>query len=152
MCLKDENKSFDYQVQLCIFERNYAQQASNIPGTQEALVAEQKSIKSKFKKGHWVAHYKKWKADGRPKKPQEVSAVQVEEPLLMVEEAMSAVSISSTTWWIDSGATKHVTNRREYFSMYEEFETPSMIRAAGSEILYAEGKGHIQIKNEHKEE
>lgn len=48
-------------------------------------------------------------------------------------------------WWIDNGATKHVTNRSDFFIEYTKFRNLHNIKAAGEEFLIAEGKGKIKI-------
>ena len=48
-------------------------------------------------------------------------------------------------WWIDNGATKHVTNQKAYFIDFEKFRDGITIQSAGRESLAALGKGTIQI-------
>jgi hypothetical protein len=51
----------------------------------------------------------------------------------------------SSGWWIDNGATKHVTNCPDLFIELQEFQSPCVIKAAGQEALKVIGKGTIQI-------
>jgi transposase InsO family protein len=55
------------------------------------------------------------------------------------------VETNSSGWWIDNGATKHVTNCPDLFIEFQEFQSPCVIKAAGQEALKAIGKGTIQI-------
>lgn len=158
MLLKgEENKTFDdLTVQLCSYERNFTRQEKGSSVSQEAFAAElQKKTKKKLqnstcnyckKPGHWVRQCKKWKEDGKPRKSQEASEAEGLSLMIVEEQSMSVETINDTTWWIDNGATKHVTNNMKYFVDFEEFKAPSGIRSAGIEILSAIGKGTINIK------
>ena len=48
-------------------------------------------------------------------------------------------------WVIDSGASDHMTNRREWFSDYQEFKTPTSIKIGNGDNIFAYGKGNIEI-------
>ncbi|KAF2900590.1 hypothetical protein ILUMI_05595, partial [Ignelater luminosus] len=88
--------------------------------------------KSKSKKGdscnnckevrHRVYQCPKWVADGKPKKFQ-TSAV-VSATLLSVEVEAFATEADSASWWIDNGATKHVTNCADYLIEFHKFDSP----------------------------
>lgn len=157
---KDQEKTFEeLTTQLCMYERNFRKSAEGATG--EALIA--KSAKSNWarrppkprendtcnyckKKGHWVSTCQKWIADGRPKKnaPQS-NAVDISVALCSISEDIFQVETSSSGWWIDNGATKHVTNCPDLFVEFQEFPSPCVIKAAGKEALKAIGKGTIQI-------
>ena len=48
---------------------------------------------------------------------------------------------------IDSGATDHMTHRRDWFSTFQEFVIPIRIRIGNGEEIDAYGKGTIEIEN-----
>ncbi|GFW65560.1 retrovirus-related Pol polyprotein from transposon TNT 1-94 [Trichonephila clavipes] len=49
------------------------------------------------------------------------------------------------SYWIDNGATRHVTNCYTYFVDFIKFDSPCGIKAAGNETLAALGKGRIKF-------
>lgn len=49
-------------------------------------------------------------------------------------------------WIIDSGATDHMSRRREWFSSYEEFEEPISINSCNGSPLIAYGKGKVDFE------
>jgi transposase InsO family protein len=63
----------------------------------------------------------------------------------LISEDILQVETNSSGWWIDNGATKHVTNCPDLFIEFQEFQSPCVIKAAGQEALKAIGKGTIQI-------
>lgn len=164
---KDEVKTFDeLTMQLCMFERNFQKNTEDEKSAQEALTVKPDKYKkeNKFKynskiiarkedicnyckkKGHWVKSCRKWITDGRPSKEiahrntiNSVSAMN-----LVCSEAYATESLS-TDWWIDNGATRHITNSSDYFTEFQTFRSPSSVKVAGKEILTAVGKGTIRI-------
>ena len=52
---------------------------------------------------------------------------------------------SSDAWHIDSGATEHMSNRREWFSSYKKFDTIENIKIGDGKYLQAIGSGDIDI-------
>ena len=57
-----------------------------------------------------------------------------------------------SAWWIDNGATRHVTNSLHYYTDFQKFEEPYSIKAAGTETLTAFGKGTIRFSSIGKQE
>lgn len=158
---KNEEKTFEELItQLCMYERNFRKSTEGVTG--EALFVKsekpkpyrgpQKSKKNDVcnyckKKGHWITTCKQWIADGRPPKnvPQS-NAVDTNVALHSISEDIFEIDTSSSGWWIDNGATKHVTNSPDLlFVEFQEFQSPKVIKTAGKEALKAIGKGTIQI-------
>lgn len=52
---------------------------------------------------------------------------------------------SLDSWVIDSGATDHMTHRRDCFATYEDFATPITVRCSNGELMDVYGKGSINI-------
>lgn len=162
-------------MQLCMFERNFRKTDENNKIAQEALVVKSSKQPSQYnkenqnrfnnrsrkedicnyckKKGHWVKTCKKWIADGRPAKnktagnaqsPQS-NVLETQVALFSICNEVCTAETNAMDWWIDNGATKHVTNRSDLFTEFKEFENPYDIKAAGKETLKALGKGTIQV-------
>ncbi|KAK2578707.1 hypothetical protein KPH14_012663 [Odynerus spinipes] len=53
---------------------------------------------------------------------------------------------SQDHWLIDSGASDHMTNRRDYFCKLREFSVPTKVRVGNGEELQAIGQGDIDIE------
>lgn len=51
----------------------------------------------------------------------------------------------SDKWFVDSGASDHMTNRREWFVDYETFDVHSPVRIGDGKHIMAVGKGNINI-------
>ncbi|XP_072162637.1 LOW QUALITY PROTEIN: uncharacterized protein [Bemisia tabaci] len=64
---------------------------------------------------------------------------------LCSEESVSSAECEG--WYIENGATKHVTHSKGYFRDYEEFSSCLEMKATGKESLNAYGKGNISFKN-----
>jgi transposase InsO family protein len=153
---ENEEKTFEELItQLCMYERNFRKTTEGATGAAFLVKSEKKkSKKSKEndicnyckKKGHWVKTCYKWIADGRPQKnaPQS-NSLDTNIALYVISEDILHVETNSSGWWIDNGATKHVTNCPDLFIEFQEFQSPCVIKAAGQEALKAIGKGTIQI-------
>lgn len=172
---KEEEKTFDELTnQLCMFERNFTKIESEKTmsealvvktGTQKKDNSKTIPFKKQFKKngtcnycslkGHWIRECKKWIADGRPPKNKTSSnsqnKVKLEDnttanvALISICNEVCTIEADTENWWIDNGATKHVTNRSDFFIEYTKFQNLHNIKAAGEECLIAEGKGKIKI-------
>uniref|UniRef100_V9ICD9 Gag-Pol n=1 Tax=Apis cerana TaxID=7461 RepID=V9ICD9_APICE len=49
----------------------------------------------------------------------------------------------SDVWHIDSGATEHMSNRREWFSSYKKFDTVENIKIGDGKYIQAIGSGDL---------
>ncbi|XP_076298333.1 uncharacterized protein LOC143217679 [Lasioglossum baleicum] len=49
-------------------------------------------------------------------------------------------------WLVDSGATDHMTHRRDFFGDFEEFEAPTTVRLCNGDLTPAYGKGNVEIE------
>lgn len=54
--------------------------------------------------------------------------------------------ITGDGWLIDSGASDHMSHRRDWFHSFEEFESPVKIKVGNGEEICAYGKGNIEIE------
>lgn len=141
-----------------MFERSLKKSDGRTEKSQEALVVnkKQKPVSKKVtchyckKEGHFLRKCRKWISDGRPKidqakyeSPPQSNAVQ--EGLMVTIYGEVCAADSSEDWWIDNGATQHVTNSPNYFSEYKELSRPQIIMTAGKEKLTALGTGTIKV-------
>lgn len=55
-----------------------------------------------------------------------------------------AVNINSNTWYVDSGATCHMTNNKNLLQNYVE-DTPKLVTVANNQKLYSEGHGDVEL-------
>lgn len=57
----------------------------------------------------------------------------------------SSAEKSDERWFMDSGATDHMSNKREWFKNFREVD-PIPVRVGNGEIIYANGIGDIEIR------
>lgn len=117
-----------------------------------ALVA-----KKVVSKGNWKAKgdskpgkcfkckkYGHWKQDCTVGKVDQ-NSVNAKSNAFVSEVVLMAESIDAQDWVIDSGASDHMTNRREWFSEYKPLENPIPVRIGNGDTIYANGVGDIPI-------
>lgn len=164
---KSERNIENLTTQVCSFERSLVQKNIEESGSSNELLMlrgnkryEKQGIsKKKWKKCnycgegfHKVTSCKKWIADGRPPKPPKQSS-----NIGMLTGLTLACDNKKTdkdSWYVDNGATSHVTNRRDVFRTFEVFDEPHKVMTANGEVIEAIGKGSIQLEadiNGHKE-
>ena len=54
--------------------------------------------------------------------------------------------IEGTSWCVDSGASQHMINKREFIENYREFLKPEIVRLGDDREVKAYGKGNISVK------
>lgn len=169
MLSEDKQSIDDLVTQLCAFEREMKTDMTSKLAQQDALVAatarqkyssdKSKDFKNKKKTigncnychvaGHWVKQCRKWIADGRPAKDATtVSTKQNRDgtSVACISTCGEAfVTQTDNRWFIDNGATKHITNSPENFVTFEKFTVPHRVQAAGKEVLAAVGKGTVKV-------
>ena len=71
-----------------------------------------------------------------------------ENKALVVEVLLSANQNidRSSSWLLDSGASSHMSENKAWFSEYEELKNQVGVRLGDGNLLYAEGKGKIEIE------
>ena len=174
MLLSDEKQSVDELImQLCSFERNL--KSGDVGRTsQDALFVKSmkpqhpqyQPQRPKFQKkkvqqhkgncnychepGHWVKSCYKWIADGKPKKNPVTASTSSQNSnttnvVLTVSVEAVMTENKSGEWFIDNGATKHITYQRDIFVSFEEFDVPHTVTAAGGESLPALGTGTVEV-------
>ena len=98
-------------------------------------------------KGHFIRNCQKWIKDGKPSKSEKKSQ--------KLREAMTVESFVSVTnqfriekesdWFVDNGATVHVTKDRQIFKEFREFNEKREIKTAKGN-LEAVGEGTVPVE------
>ena len=98
-------------------------------------------------KGHFIRNCQKWIKDGKPSKSEKKSQ--------KLREAMTVESFVSVTnqfriekesdWFVDNGATVHVTEDRQIFKEFREFNEKREIKTAKGN-LEAVGEGTVPVE------
>lgn len=145
-------------TQLCAYERSISLKHEN---PTEALIVHSSSNKNKYKKkcgycgkvGHKVRQCQKWKADGKPSKPESKQTSSNSNFNLMLMQATTTPEVYSlrsnddtTSWYVDNGATSHVSCRKDYFASFQHFEDARTLTVANGTAVKAIGKGTVNLK------
>lgn len=67
------------------------------------------------------------------------------EALISIALLSEAKEFKSLGWWMDSGASDHMSYMREWFIEYVRFEQPFPVRIGNGKKFFAYGKGCINI-------
>ena len=126
-----------------LFSKNYSEQRKSL---------DLKKVKCFYckKKGHFAKDCFKKKADAK-KAPQHESANRVESIQVSGVEnpeiALAACGIPSkqNDWWIDSGASQHMTPDKKGLSDYQSFRNPLQVKLADNSVLLSYGKGNLHL-------
>lgn len=158
---KSERTIENLTNQLCAYEKTLSLKGDDC-SSQEVLLV--KSTKPKFrhfgktntssninivchyckKFGHKIKNCLKWKADGKPPKPK-TTQNDANMALMSVSTEILSTDCNENSWYVDNGATNHVTNRKDLFQTFEPFlESHKVITANGS--VEALGKGTIEVE------
>lgn len=100
--------------------------------------------------GHRVKGCSKWITDGRPPKSKPTSKSR-EDPSTSVNNVeLMIVNPNATAdrdhWFVDNGATSHVTNRKDLYQTFEEFNTSHTVTTANGDTINAVGKGTVIVE------
>ena len=80
-----------------------------------------------------------------PKKPKEKKSAASDGHAFVSTAMHEQQCTSDDDWYVDSGATDHITNKFGYFATYEEFDSPIQVKIGDSMYIDAEGRGTINI-------
>ncbi|UYV60728.1 hypothetical protein LAZ67_1002045 [Cordylochernes scorpioides] len=95
------------------------------------------------KKGHWWKECYKRKEE---QKGQQLSSSARDDSCAFSAETSAFLAETKDSWIADSGATDHMTFRREWFSTFEEIpEGVHPVCLGDGKKIYANGKGNIDI-------
>ena len=134
---KNEERKFEeMSAQLTMYERNHKErqekedQALVIRSYASKKLSEHPSTSANAKKddtcnycdnkGHWLRDCKKWISDGKPQKRfDEENSTSKDATNFDYEKAYVINGDYSNDWWIDNGATRHISNNRRLFKSFE---------------------------------
>lgn len=162
LLLSDDKRTLDeLTTQLCSHERELKKDSVQGTMTNEDQALALQETKFKINKnskcaychlkGHWVKTCKKWIADGKPPKSSSSHSRDGRHKgaanftLVALDEEVNSSESGSDAWFIDNGASKHVTNSTQYFVDFENFKVPHSITVASGKTLPAIGMGKINI-------
>lgn len=155
--------------QLCAYEKALTSKGADSLHQGALVVTDSSKQKSNFSKGvkykktiicnyckkpgHIIKQCRQWICDGRPPKSSNKAGATVSSSwnstdmtLLAVTSSVMSMECDSDSWYVDNGATSHVTNNKEYFQTFELFSTPHTVTTANGDIIKAIGKGTIDIE------
>lgn len=137
--------------QLCAYEKTLQNRIKEVSGEKhEAFVAENtqknREFKYKFachyckKPGHKVKFCYKWKADGKPLIQEKLGEEErkVVNAVLIVTSCNVLACENVDVWFVDNGATNHITFKNNLYSAYEKFEDVHSVLTADGNVLKAE--------------
>jgi hypothetical protein len=96
------------------------------------------------KPGHWIRDCKKRKATNERK----AAAHHDGRNEALIGEALSTVQDSeksSEIWYLDSGATDHMSNQRRWFQNFKHYQELKFVRIGNGKLIPAIGSGDIDI-------
>lgn len=162
---KSERTVENLTSHLCAFERALSSKAVLEQDILSATTSTQKPLKKKkdeklkcnycLERGHRVKNCSKWASDGRPPKSKNPSTSS-SNPSGKANMTLMAVQVNAIDeydaeldrdiWWVDNGATSHVTNRNDLFHTFEHFDEMSTVTTANGDTIRAKGKGSVVIE------
>lgn len=166
LMLRDDQRTVDdLTTQLRSQEREFVKNNTKGEEEQEALVVKTGKRKQNHKKvgkcnycgqkGHLVKRYPKWLADGKPPKSDSskptggagANATCATSSLSMVclDEEVFLLNDDSGNWYIDNGASKHITKDNKHFIDFKQFDTPHGVTIGNGKILPVVGQGTLKI-------
>lgn len=87
-----------------------------------------------------------WKRDCKDKKAQPATSDDRKGSAFISESLIANRQAGSGDWFLDSGASDHMTRNRDWFSDYAECEPAISVKIGNGEYIYALGKGTVKIK------
>lgn len=169
MLSEDKQSLDDLITQLYAFEREMKTDMTYKLAQQDAIVAaiakqrfnsdKSRDFKNKNKTisncnycngaGHWVKQCSKWIADGKPAKNATTAPSKPNRDRTSIACTSTCgetfVTQTDDHWFIDNGATKHITNSTDNFVTFEKFTVPHRVQASGKEVLTAVCKGTVKV-------
>ena len=147
--IADDNLAWDYVRDRLIHESEKKCVKTNAT---DALLSriDKKTLKCHYckKTGHFARDCYKKKNDLK-KKGDQAKLVRDESPTIPNGGAEIALKssnpIADKNWWIDSGASQHMTHQRESIEKFSSFENPHKIRLADDSVLISYGKGDVRL-------
>lgn len=92
------------------------------------------------KKGHWIRDCRKRKMMGDRQTGDKGEAL-IGEVLTLAH----GIKGNHNVWYMDSGATDHMTSHREWFGTFSRFKEPKPVRIGDVRFIHATGVGDVNI-------
>ena len=99
-------------------------------------------------KNHFARDCVKKKADENTKKDEKANLATDQEPEIALKSTQESCR---SGWWIDSGASQHMTYDRGSIDSYQKFKKPLNIQLADDSTLQSFGKGEVRLTLNGKE-
>lgn len=97
--------------------------------------------------GHRVKQCFKWMADGCPPKPNTYTSKSNENVHMNIMTVnISNVEKNEIDWFVDNGATSHITNKSDFFEKFEYFSNSHTVTTDNGDAIQAIGKGIIKVE------
>ena len=147
----EDNLTWDYVRDRLIHEAEKKKGSASSSSGNDALFTKKKSrdFTCHYCKGknHYARDcYKKKRDEGAAKQKANLVNQQTSSKTKSSEFALkSANKPTGNEWWIDSGASQHMTYDRKSIEDFEKFEKPLCIQLADNSCLYSYGKGNIYL-------
>ena len=77
---------------------------------------------------------------------EENSNQDVDNHVIALKSEESLNDSDNNDWWIDSGASQHMTPTKTHMNNYAKFNKPLVVKLADDTILHTIGKGNIRLK------
>ena len=153
--IAEDHLTWDYVRDRLIHESEKKKSDEAEKSDNALFVSNKKSRKCHYCKipGHFARDCYKKKNDLRKKeghvklaKSEVESIVQTDKIDQSAEVALkSSNHIKDANWWIDSGASQHMTPEKKSLDDYSPFETPLKVKLADDSILNSYGKGNVHL-------
>lgn len=163
---KTERTIDNLTTQLCAHERALKQKHG--VSSSETLTAKT-DVEHRFKQklvcnycgkpNHTIKICRYWISDGKPPKPARYkhfvnreknlknNSSNVNEIALLAESAQILFTErDSESWYVDSGATNHITYIKDHFITFQKFSDEHTVKTANGDIVKAIGKGNIKVE------
>jgi len=144
--------------QLMLIETNILSAAASNTDTGDALVTQAKSQSNKNQKtqkkrtcfhckktGHFKRDCRKWKAEQLEEQGKPMASIASGQAFVIGNVQTQNMEVQDK-WLADSGATHHMTHRREWMYGFEPIEKGQFEVTVGNEqVIYALGRGNIDV-------
>ena len=149
--IAEDNLTWDYVRDRLIHESE-KKTITSTGESNEALFTKQNDKRGKChyckKPGHYSRDCYKRKNDLKKKESLDAKIVTEDENSDNQPHEIALKSSAQSKgpdWWIDSGASQHMTQEKKSLSNYSPFEQPRHVKIADDHILYAYGKGNAYL-------
>lgn len=126
------------------FGTHYKEKHTKIGNSENQRNNDKKPGKCNYckKPGHWKRECRIFLKEQKEKNKSESNSGNA----LVGVQSKDIETRESEKWYVDSGASDHMTSRREWFSNYETFKVQLPVRIGDGKYIMAIGKGNINVQ------